>query len=274
MSIEKGKSRPNLNSSLPSSAEPASQKGFDPASALANSGIATSSLAFSAKDVIFWQGSPADSVFLIHEGRVKLTVVSAEGKEATLAFLGADEFLGEHSMAEQQHVWMNTATAATDCVLLKIGRNDMAAMLRREPRFANFFLSFLLARNLRMQEAVVDQVFNSSEKRLARTLLLLANFRGPEEVQTVVPKINHETLAAMVGTTRARVSFFMNRFRKQGFIDYRPDNRGVLKVHRSLVNALADAEVCAQCSQRDPQRSDCIRCCTSVPLGMGREDNL
>jgi len=264
----------NTNKGKPDPWSRERQQGFDPARVLADSGIAVTSLQLSAGEAIYAQGEPADAVFLIQSGLVKLTVVSAEGKEATLGLLSTGEFLGEHCMAEEQHVWMNTALAVTECAVLKAGRNDMAAIIRREPRFLNFFLSFLLARNVRMQQALLDQFFNSSEKRLARTLLLLANFQGPEEVQTVEHRISHETLAAMVGTTRARVSVFMNRFRKQGHIDYSPENRAVLRVHRSLINVLADPEFCAQCSQLHPQKLDCIRCCTSVPWGMGREDNI
>lgn len=251
-----------------------SQPAFDPAGALAGSGIATTTLQLAGGDAIFTQGEPANAVFLIQSGLVKLTVVSAEGKEATLGLLSTGEFLGEHCLAEEQHVWMNTAVAVTQCSVLKIGRNDMVAIIRREPRFLNFFLSFLLARNVRMQQALLDQFFNSSEKRLARTLLLLANFQGPEESQTLAHRVSHETLAAMVGTTRARVSVFMNRFRKQGFVDYSPENRQVLRVHRSLINVLADPDFCAQCSQPGPDKLECIRCCTAVPWGMGRMDNI
>ena len=261
-------------SPLPVSNGPAGATDFDPASALLNSGIPASKMLIPAGQEIFTQGEPADAVFLIQRGRVKLTVVSVEGKEATLGLLGAGDLLGEYCMEEKHHAWMNTAVALTDCAVLKTGCNDMAAIIRREPRFLNFFLSFLLARNVRMQEALLDQLLNSSEKRLARTLLLLADFHGPEEFKIVAPRINHETLAAMVGTTRARITVFMNRFRKQGHIGYSPDNRQLLRVHRSLMNVLADPEFCGECSRLSREKNDCIRCCTSVPWGMGRTDNL
>jgi CRP/FNR family cyclic AMP-dependent transcriptional regulator len=274
MNTKKGRLPQVPVSPLPASDGPAGAGDFDPASALLNSGIATSKMLVAAGQEIFTQGEPADAVFLIQRGRVKLTVVSVEGKEATLGLLGAGDFLGEYCIEEKQHVWMNTAVAVTDCALLKTGRNDMAAMMRREPRFLDFFLSFLLARSARMQEALLDQLLNSSEKRLARTLLLLADFQGSEEVKVVAPRINHETLAAMVGTTRARITSFMNRFRKLGYIGYSPDNRQILQVHRSLINVLADPEFCGECSRLSRQKNDCVRCCTSVPWGMGRMDNL
>lgn len=183
---------------------------------------------------VFTQGDTADAVFYIQEGKVKVTVVSKQGKEATLSLLGADDFLGEECIASTPLVRMVTATALTDCKLLKIDRKEMVRVLREERRLSDVFVSFLLARNARIQSDLVDQLFNSSEKRLARILLLLAQFGKEGKPETVLPKLSQETLAEMVGTTRSRVSFFMNRFRKLGFIDY----NGEIQVHSSLLNII------------------------------------
>jgi CRP-like cAMP-binding protein len=184
--------------------------------------------------VIFSQGDAADAVFYIQKGKVKIGVVSAEGKEATVAVLSAGEFLGEDCIASSQHLRLVTATALTDCHLLKIPKKEMVRVLSEEHAFSDVFVSFLLARNARIQEDLIDQLFNSSEKRLARVLLLLAQFGKEGKPEIVIPKISQESLAEMVGTTRSRVSFFMNRFRKMGFIEYDGD----IKVHSSLLNVI------------------------------------
>jgi CRP/FNR family transcriptional regulator, cyclic AMP receptor protein len=171
-------------------------------------------------------------VFYIQSGRAKITVVSSSGKEATIALLGAGNFLGEDCIATSHPLRVATATAITDGTLLRIDKKEMVRALHQEHGLSDIFVSYLLARNLRIQEDLVDQLFNSSEKRLARILLLLTQVAKEGAHETVIPKISQETLAEMVGTTRSRVSFFMNRFRKLGFIEY----NGGLQVHRSLLN--------------------------------------
>jgi CRP/FNR family transcriptional regulator, cyclic AMP receptor protein len=188
-----------------------------------------------AKDAtIFSQGDHADAVFYVQKGKVKLAVVSKQGKEATVAVLGSGEFVGEDCIATTHPLRLVTATALADCVLLKIGKKEMMRVLGEEHGFSEVFVSFLLARNARIQEDLIDQLFNSSEKRLARVLLLLAQFGKEGKPEIVIPKISQESLAEMVGTTRSRVSFFMNRFRKLGFIEY----DGAIKVHSSLLNVV------------------------------------
>jgi len=182
--------------------------------------------------IIFSQGDPADTILYIQSGKAKLTVVSSAGKEATIALLGAGDFLGEECIANSQPLRMATATAISEGKALRIDRKEMIRALHQEHDLADIFVSYLLARNLRVQEDLVDQLFNSSEKRLARILLLLAQFGKEGTPETVIPRITQETLAEMVGTTRSRVSFFMNRFRKLGFIEY----NGELQIHRSLLN--------------------------------------
>jgi CRP/FNR family transcriptional regulator, cyclic AMP receptor protein len=180
---------------------------------------------------VFSQGSPADSVFYIEKGKVKLTVLSTGGKEAVVAILGIGDFFGEGCLAGQP-LRMATATAMTECSLLRLQKETMVRMLHNEPALSELFMSYLLSRNIRIEEDLVDQLFNSSEKRLARILLLLTRFGKDGQHEPVVPKISQETLADMVGTTRSRVSFFMNKFRKLGFIEY----NGGLQVHSSLLN--------------------------------------
>jgi CRP-like cAMP-binding protein len=186
------------------------------------------------KKVFFSQGDPADCVFYLQSGRAKLTVISKEGKEATIALLAAGDFVGEESMAGTPGLRMATATAIAPCTALKIERAEMIRVMHEEHTFSDLFLKFLLERCMRAQADLVDQLFNSSEKRLARILLLMAEFGQPGEPETLIPKISQETLAEMIGTTRSRVSFFMNRFRKLGFIDY----NGGIKVHKSLLNVV------------------------------------
>jgi len=205
---------------------------FDPLSFLATIGAGRKVVLFPKKETVFSQGDAADSVFYIQEGKVRLTVVSKAGKEATLGILSEGEFFGEGGLAGQP-LRMGSATAMTDCELLCIDKKAMMAALHREHEFSDMFVAYLLARNIRYEEDLVDQLFNSSEKRLARILLLLAHFGKESMPETVIPKISQETLADMIGTTRSRVSFFMNRFRKLGFVDYGEDG---LQVHSSLLN--------------------------------------
>jgi CRP/FNR family transcriptional regulator, cyclic AMP receptor protein len=205
---------------------------FDPGTFLAQAGLGRRIVDLKKHQTIFSQGDAADAVFYVQKGRVKLTVLSPGGKEATIALLGAGEFVGEECIAISQPLRMATATAMTEGAVLRIDRKEMIRALYQEPDLSDVFVSYLLARNLRVQADLVDQLFNSSEKRLARVLLLLAHFGKEGTVETVIPKISQETLAEMIGTTRARVSFFMNRFRKLGFIEY----NGELQVHRSLLN--------------------------------------
>jgi CRP/FNR family transcriptional regulator, cyclic AMP receptor protein len=180
--------------------------------------------------VIFAQGDEADAVFYIQTGKVKLTVVSQHGKEAVVGILDRGSFFGEAALSGQT-IRVSTAKALVDSELVRIDKPAMRAVLHDEPAFAEMFVAYLLSRNIRIEEDLVDQLFNSSEKRLARVLLLLAQFGKEGEPEQVIPKISQETLAEMVGTTRSRVSFFLNKFRKLGFIDY----NGELRVHKSLL---------------------------------------
>jgi CRP-like cAMP-binding protein len=206
---------------------------FDPNIFLATIGEGRKMVTLVAKQSIFTQGDDADAVFYIQKGKIRLTVVSQSGKEATIAILGEGNFFGEGSLAGQI-LRMGSAAALTTCELLRVEKKVMMAALHREQTFSDLFVTYLLARNIRYEEDLVDQLFNSSEKRLARVLLLLARFGKEGSPETVVPKISQETLAEMVGTTRSRVSFFMNRFRKLGFIHY----NGGLQVHSSLLNVV------------------------------------
>ena len=207
---------------------------FDPKKFLATIGEGRKVVAFPKKKAIFTQGDAADAVFYIQEGKVRLTVVSKVGKEATLGILSEGEFFGEGGLAGQS-VRMGSATAMTDCEVLRIDKKAMMLALHREHAFSDMFVAYLLARNIRYEEDLVDQLFNSSEKRLARLLLLLAHFGKEGVPETVIPKISQETLAEMIGTTRSRVSFFMNRFRELGFLDYGGSG---LQVHSSLLNVV------------------------------------
>jgi CRP-like cAMP-binding protein len=207
---------------------------FDPAAFLAEAGLGRRIVRLKTKEAFFSQGDPADCVFYIQSGRAKLTVISKEGKEATIALLSVGDFVGEDSMAGTPGLRMATASAITPCSALKIERAEMIRVMHEEHTFSDLFLRFLLERSMRTQADLVDQLFNSSEKRLARILLLMADFGKPGEPESLIPKISQETLAEMIGTTRSRVSFFMNRFRKLGFIDY----NGGIKVHKSLLNVV------------------------------------
>lgn len=207
---------------------------FDPRKFLATIGAGRKVVAFPKKQTIFTQGDAADAVFYIQKGKVRLTVVSKIGKEATLGILSEGEFFGEGSLAGQA-LRMGSATAMTDCELLRIDKKEMMLALHREHEFSDMFVAYLLARNIRYEEDLVDQLFDSSEKRLARILLLLAHFGKDGAPETVIPKVSQETLADMVGTTRSRVRFFMNRFRKLGFLD---NSGSGLQIHSSLLNVV------------------------------------
>ncbi len=210
---------------------------FNPHTFLATTGEGRKSLVVSRKQGIFTQGDKADAVFYIQKGKVRLTVVSHTGKAATIGILSEGNFFGEGSLAGQA-LRMGSAAAMTDCQLLRIEKKVMMDMLRREHTLSDLFVSYLLVRNIRYEEDLVDQLFNSSEKRLARVLLMLAHFGEEGVPETTVPRISQETMAEMVGTTRSRVSFFMNRFRKLGFIDYAGGAEGGLQVHSSLLKVV------------------------------------
>jgi CRP-like cAMP-binding protein len=207
---------------------------FDLGHFLACAGVGRRIVHCDPKGVLFSQGDLADSVFYIQSGRLKSTVVSANGKEATITLLSAGDFVGENSLAEGDERRSVTVTAITPSNAMKITRSEMIRVMHDEHAFSDLFLSHLLTRSMRIQEDLVDQLFNSSEKRLARLLLLMADYGGPGEPTKYIPPITQETLAEMVGTTRSRVSFFMNRFRKLGFIDY----NGRIQVHKSLLKAV------------------------------------
>jgi cAMP-binding proteins - catabolite gene activator and regulatory subunit of cAMP-dependent protein kinases len=210
------------------------QATFDPAAFLASAGMGRKLFHFKTKHVFFAQGDDADAVFYIQKGRAKLTVVSHAGKEATITLLGSGDFVGEEAIAAVVGLRMATATATTNCTVLRIDRNEMIRVMHDEHDFSDLFVAFLLARSLRTQADLVDQLFNSSEKRLARILLLMAEFGRPGEPEMLIPKVSQETLANLIGTTRSRVSFFMNRFRKLGFITY----NGRIHVNKSLLNVV------------------------------------
>ena len=206
---------------------------FDPGAFLASIGEGRKFVLFPRKKTIFTQGEAANAVFYIQTGKVRLTVVSKTGKEATIGILGEGDFFGEGSLAGQA-LRMGSATAMTECAVLRIEKEAMVKALHREREVSEMFVAYLLARNIRYEEDLVDQLFNSSEKRLARILLLLAHFGKEGIPEAVVPRISQETQAEMIGTTRSRVSFFMNRFRKLGFIHY----NGGLQVHSSLLHVV------------------------------------
>jgi len=208
---------------------------FDPETFLSIINGGRKILAFPKKQTIFAQGDSSDAVFYIQKGKVKLTVVSRSGKEATIGILKEGDFLGEGCLSGQR-LRMCSATAMTDCSVMRIEKKIMLNVLHEEHAMADIFVAYLLTRNIRYEEDLVDQLFNSSEKRLARLLLMLAHFGKEEDAKTVIPEISQETLAEMVGTTRSRVSFFMNRFRTLGFVDYK--GQSGLQVNSSLLNAI------------------------------------
>jgi CRP-like cAMP-binding protein len=207
---------------------------FNVAAFLASAGLGRRIVQIAPKRTFYTQGDPADSVFYLQRGRAKITVVSQAGKEATISLVTPGEFVGESALVAADGLRLSTATALTACTALKISREEMIRVMHEEHAFSDMFLKFLLERSMRIQADLVDQLFNSSEKRLARILLLMAEFGKPGEPEQYIPKISQETLAEMIGTTRSRVSFFMNRFRKMGFIGY----NGRIQVHKSLLNVV------------------------------------
>jgi CRP-like cAMP-binding protein len=219
---------------------------FDLATFLEEAGVGRRVVQLQPKQVFFSQGSSADSIFYLQMGRAKLTVVSHDGKEATIALLPAGEFIGEESLANVGGLHMATASAITACTALKIEREEMIRVMHEEHSLSEMYLKFLLALSMRTQADLVDQLFNSSEKRLARILLLMAELVEPDKSEHLLPPITQETLAEMVGTTRSRVSFFMNRFRKLGLIEY----NGRIRVHKSLLNVV----LLDQFTEHNPER--------------------
>jgi len=207
---------------------------FDPNAFLARAGIGRTVHHFSQKQTVFSQGERADAVFYIQEGKVRLSVVSKQGKSATIALLGPGDFLGEGCISSDQALRLATATAITRCSVLRIEKNELLRTIHEEHGFSDLFVAYLIERHNRTQADLVDQLFNSSEKRLARALLILARFGKEGRSETLIPDISQETLAEMIGTTRPRVNFFMNRFRKLGFIKY----NGGLQVHSSLLSVV------------------------------------
>jgi CRP/FNR family cyclic AMP-dependent transcriptional regulator len=207
--------------------------GFDPDEFLTGIPTGKTTRQYGTKHVVFSQGDVADAVFYIQSGKVKLTVVSTRGKEAVIAVLEPRSFFGEGCLAGQR-LRMSTAVAIQASSIIRVDKSTMVGLLHRTPGFGELFIAYLLSRNVRIEEDLVDQLFNSSEKRLARILLLLAHFGKEPRPETVIPAVSQETLAAMVGTTRSRVSYFMNRFRKMGFIHY----NGGLEVHSGLLTVL------------------------------------
>jgi CRP/FNR family transcriptional regulator, cyclic AMP receptor protein len=199
---------------------------------------------------IFGQGDAADSVFYIQDGQVKISVISELGKEAVVALHAKADFFGEGCLSGQS-LRLATATAMTDCVIMRLGKTGIVRVLHEEPTFSEMFLSYILARNARVEADLVDQLFNSSEKRLARLLLMMANFGKEGLPQPVIAKVSQETLAEMIGTTRSRVSFFMNKFRKLGFIDY----NGKLQIHNSLLNVILHDDPSLKRSDETDRRS-------------------
>jgi CRP/FNR family transcriptional regulator, cyclic AMP receptor protein len=207
---------------------------FDPGSFLATIGRGRKLVHLKEKKTFFLQGDAADCVFYLQEGRAKLTVLSRSGKEAVIALLSSGDFIGEEALAAVAGRRLATAIALTRCTALRIERNEIVRVIHEEHEFSDFFLARLLARSMRIQADLVDHLFNSSEKRLARILLLMAHLNIDGETQIVIPNVSQGTLAEMVGTTRARVNFFMNRFRKLGFIEY----NGAIHVNKSLLNVV------------------------------------
>jgi len=214
-----------------------SRRAFDPVKFLQTVGRGRSISSYPKKEIIFAQGDEADAVFYIRKGKVKVTVASAQGKEAVVGILGIDEFLGEGCMIGQPKR-LATARAMTECVVMRVEKSEITKIVREEPAFSSMFITHVLARSARVEEDLVDQLFNSTEKRLARVLLLLANFGKDARPEPILAEIKQDTLAEMVGTTRARVNHFMNKFRDLGFIDY----NGRLEVHSSLLSVMLKDE--------------------------------
>ena len=219
---------------------------FTAANYLSNEGTGRKIVRLKARQLFFAQGSAADSIYYLQAGRAKLTVVSKKGKEATITLLSAGDFMGEEALTSVSATRSATASALVVCAALKITREQMLHMLHEEHAFSKFFLNFMLLRGMRTQADLVDQLFNSSERRLARTLLLMADFGKPGEPVTQIPAVTQEMLAEMIGTTRSRVSFFMNRFRKLGYIEY----NGHIRVNRSLLNVVLHDQLPGQNASR------------------------
>jgi len=213
--------------------KPAADRAFDAQAFLDSAGVDRRVVTFRKGAIVYVQGDPADAVLYVQSGSVKLTVVSSAGKEAVVGMMGPGDFFGEGCLAGQS-VRMGTATAMTPTTVLTIGHQQMLDVLHEQHALSDLFISYILARNIRIEEDLVDQLFNSSEKRLARTLLLLARYGKPDKPQRVLPKVSQETLAEMVGTTRSRVNFFMNKFRKLGFIEY----NGGIQINSSLLSVV------------------------------------
>jgi CRP/FNR family cyclic AMP-dependent transcriptional regulator len=228
---------------------------FDPGAYLVAAGLTKKTVKIKPKHAFYAQGSAANAIFYLESGRAKLTVVSKRGKEATVTLLSAGDFIGEESLANVAGLRTATAVAITACVALKIDLADMLHLLHAQNGFSDLFMKFILMRGMRTQEDLIDQLFNNSEKRLARTLLLMAEFGRPGEPETMIPQITQEALADLIGTTRSRVSFFMNRFRKLGFVTY----NGRIHVHKSLLNVVLHDRLPDQNARRpvilDPERT-------------------
>jgi CRP/FNR family cyclic AMP-dependent transcriptional regulator len=222
---------------------------FDPRAFLSKVGRGRTIAKYRMNQHVFAQGDAADSVFFIEEGKVKVSVVSEQGKEAVIAMLGTGEFCGEGCLAGQP-LRMATATAMTQCEIMRLEKAAVIRVLHDEPAFSEMFVSHLLARNIRVEEDLVDQLFNSSEKRLARALLLLANFGKEGRPEPIIAKISQETVADLIGTTRSRVSFFMNKFRQLGFIEY----NGNVVVHSSLLSVVLHDQLQIRIERDDPLR--------------------
>jgi CRP/FNR family transcriptional regulator, cyclic AMP receptor protein len=231
------------------------ENAFNAAEFLAKAGLGRRIVELNPKETFFSQGHPANSIFYLQKGRAKLTVVSTNGKEATITLLADGDFVGEESLATVGGRRLATATAITACTALKIDREEMVRVMHEEHGLSDLFLKFLLTRSMRTQADLVDQLFNSSEKRLARILLLMAEFGLPGEPEPLIPQITQETLAEMIGTTRSRVSFFMNRFRKLGLIEY----NGRIRVHKSLLNVILHDRLPEQNAEQPPTIVDTPR---------------
>jgi len=224
---------------------------FDPATFLSTTGLGRRLIRYKPKRPFFSQGASADAVFYLCSGRAKLTVVSEGGKEATVSLLAAGDFVGEEAIASSGRIHMATASTLTTCVVMRIERDNMLQVLHEEHAFSDFFLKFMLLRGIRIQADLIDQLFNSSERRLARILLLMADYGKPGDPETFIPPVTQETLAEMIGTTRSRVSFFMNRFRKLGYIEY----KGRIRVNKSLLNVVLNEHLSKDNSLRPTLQS-------------------
>jgi CRP-like cAMP-binding protein len=237
---------------------------FDAMKFLSRAGVASQPRQFAGKQVLFAEGSPADSVFYICSGRVKVAAVSNDGKEATLALLGPGDFAGDACIVDLQPVRNTTATTVCDCCVLRIHRSAILHVMQSEPRFLHFFLSFVMARKVRMEEDLLHHRFSSTEQRLARVLLLLAGISENENTEVAIPKISHEMLAEMVGTTRARITIFMNGFRDHRLIDYDAGRDGELLIRSSLFSVVSADKRCDRCRPDTdtsplPQPADCVQ---------------